>query len=71
MLAYAAQGLEKHQTGPHQDEVRKHLTAMDEALNHVAAQATESRGWYPTVRLPRRTETKQESAKKTQFYCPA
>ena len=41
MLAYAAQGLEKNQTGPHQDEVRKHLTAMDDALNHVAAQATE------------------------------
>ncbi len=37
LLAYAAQGLEANQQGPHLAEVRKHLEAMEIALTEIGA----------------------------------
>lgn len=41
MLAYAAQGLEKDQASPHQEEVVRHLNAMDKSLSSLATLATQ------------------------------
>ena len=37
MLAYAAQGLEAHQSGAHEQEIRAKLTAMHSALEGLGA----------------------------------